>query len=155
MWWGFVVHSWDHLICHMIRDNSYSCTDDFVYIRSSYQLYKLGIYISNKELKRTTVHYNWIGLRLGCQSLGQRNTDDRMDWFTDYWTLRAFYGYIFDSTDIFLILQVFLGVVFALPTTTADAIALPTRWPYSIVLTIVHINGTLSYPSTILITTNA
>jgi hypothetical protein len=73
-----------------------------------------------------------------------------MDWFTDYWTLRAFYGYIFDSTDIFLILQVFLGVVFALPTTTADAIALPTRWPYSIVLTIVHIDGTPSYPSTIL-----
>jgi hypothetical protein len=43
-----------------------------------------------------------------------------------------------------------LGVVFALPTTTADAIALPTRWPYSIVLTIVHIDGTPSYPSTIL-----
>jgi hypothetical protein len=42
-----------------------------------------------------------------------------------------------------------LGVVFALPTTTADAIALPTRWPYSIVLTIVHIDGTPSYPSTI------
>ena len=46
-------------------------------------------------------------------------------------------------------LQVFLGVVFALPTTTANAIALPTRWPYSIVLTIVHIDGILSYPSTL------
>ena len=42
-----------------------------------------------------------------------------------------------------------MGVVFALPTTTANAIALPTRWPYSIVLTIVHINGTLSYPFTL------
>jgi hypothetical protein len=36
-----------------------------------------------------------------------------------------------------------------LPTATADSIPLPIRWPYSIALTIVHIDGTPSYPSTV------
>ena len=40
-------------------------------------------------------------------------------------------------------LRVILGVVFVLPTATSDAIPLPVRRPYlSIVLTIVHSNGT-------------
>jgi hypothetical protein len=42
-----------------------------------------------------------------------------------------------------------LCVVLALPTATADSIPFPIRWPYSIVLTIVHIDGTPSYPSTL------
>jgi hypothetical protein len=42
-----------------------------------------------------------------------------------------------------------LCVVFALPTATADFIPLPIRWPYSIALTIVHIDSTPSYPSTL------
>jgi hypothetical protein len=42
-----------------------------------------------------------------------------------------------------------LCVVLALPTATADSIPLPIRWPYSIVLTIVHIDSTPSYPSTL------
>jgi hypothetical protein len=50
MWWGEVGRgplSENHLICRLQGlDNSCSCAEDFVYIKGSYQLYKLGIYLS-------------------------------------------------------------------------------------------------------------
>ena len=98
LWWGEVGRgplSENHLICRLQGlDNSFSCAEAFVYIKGSYQLYKLGIYLD-----------------------------------INLWTDQSNDG----SSQVLCLFCLYAGLT------------------YSIVLTIVHFDGTPSYPSTVVV----
>jgi hypothetical protein len=139
-----VGRSRNHLICRMQGlDNSYSYTEDFVYIG------QLPIWaVKNQAIQGHTVDYDWIRLRLGGQ--GPEQSIRTTEWI-DLWTTR-FSGRFMDISWI-LRIRLSLQVVFGRCLCFAYCLCLYAGLTYSIVLTIVHFDGTsiLSLYNTLLI----
>jgi hypothetical protein len=93
--------------------------------------------VENQAIQGQTVDYDWIRLRLGGQGPGQ---SIRMTEWIDLWTTR-FSGRFGDISWI-LRIRLSLQVVFGCCLCFAYCLCLYAGLTYSIVLTIVHFDGT-------------